>query len=414
MESILAILIGMIFAHKIALDLTEAQDTYCRQAAGTARFTYNWGLAHWQMQYRNGEKPTTATLKKQWNVIKYERYPWLADIHRDAHAQPFTNLHAAFQRFFRNVKDRKAGKTTVKVGYPTFKKKGRHDSFYIANDQCKLQGKRLRIPKLGWVRMREALRFTGKLMSATVSRTADRWYVSLSVQVDAVPSCENQAGRVGVDLGVKHLATLSTGEKIDGPKPLRGALKKLRRTNRELARRVTFSANWYKTKAKLGRLHARIAAIRTDALHKLTTRLTQTFTEVVIEDLHVKGMVQNRTLARAISDMGLGRFRQMLTYKADAYGCRVQVADRWFPSSKLCRVCGVLHDTLTLADRVFVCRGCGHTEDRDVHAALNLERYPGLQGNPTLLESAALAQSGDCVKLRSVKEELQLVFTFEH
>ena len=375
----------MIFAHKIALDLTGQQEVYCRQAAGTARFTYNWGLAHWQMQYRNGEKPTAATLKKQWNAIKYERYPWLSDIHRDAHAQPFTNLNTAFQKFFRH-----------EAQYPTFKKKGRHDSFYLANDKVHIQGKRLRIPKLGWVRMREALRFTGKLMSATVSRTADRWYVSFSVQIDAFPSCENQAGWVGVDLGVTHLATLSTAEHIDGPKPLKAALKQLRRANRTLARRVKFSANWHKAKAKLGRLHARIAAIRTDALHKLTTRLTQSYAEVVIEDLHVKGMVRNHKLARAISDMGFGSFRQMLTYKAEAYGCMVHVASRWFPSSKLCRMCGVLNETMRLQDRVFLCADCGHTEDRDVHAAKNLQRYPGLQGNLTPVDCRALADA-QCV-----------------
>src|SRR5262245_33949732 len=270
----------MIFAHKIALDLTQAQEIYCRQAAGTARLTYNWALAEWQRQYNAGEHPTAAKLKQQWNAIKYERYLWLADIHRDAHAQPFAQLHTAFQKFFRH-----------EAGYPTFKKKGQHDSFYIANDKVHVQGKRLRIPKLGWVRMREALRFTGKLMSAVVSRTADRWYVSLSVQIDTLPRvCENQAGRVGVDLGVSHLVTLSTGEQIDGPKPLKAAMKKLRRLNRELARRVKFSANWSKTQRQLGRLHARIAAIRTDALHKLTTALVQGHTEIVIEDLHVSGM----------------------------------------------------------------------------------------------------------------------------
>ena len=178
------------------------------------------------MQYAQGQKPTAATLKKQWNAIKYTCYPWLREIHRDAHAQPFTNLNTAFQKFFRR-----------EAKYPTYKKKGVHDSFYIANDKVQIHGKRLRIPKLGWVRMREALRFQGTFMSATVSRTADRWYVSLAVQVETPPRhCENQAGRVGVDLGITHLATLSTGEHIDGPKPLKAALKQLRRHNRELAR----------------------------------------------------------------------------------------------------------------------------------------------------------------------------------
>jgi putative transposase len=372
----------MIFAHKIALDLTLEQEAYCRRAAGTARFTYNAALAEWQRQSQAGEKPTAAKLKQQWNASKYERYPWLKDIHRDAHAQPFTNLQAAFSAFFQNIKDRKAKKTTRKVGYPTFKKKGRHDSFYIANDKVQVQGKRLRIPLLGWVRMREALRFAGKLMSAVVSRTADRWYVSLSVRIDPLPvSSENQAGCCGVDLGIAHLATLSTPrEHIDGPKPLKAALKKLRRLNRELARRVKFSAHWHQTKRQLGRLHARIAALRADSLHKLTTHLTQTYREIVIEDLYVAGMVQNRTLARAISDMGLGMFRQMLTYKAEVSGTIITVADRWFPSTKLCR-CGVVNDTMTLADRVFTCPSCGFTDDRDFHAADNLEAYPRLVGN---------------------------------
>ena len=212
--------------------------------------------------------------------------------------------------------------------------------------------------------------------------------MSLSVQVDPLPpSGENQAGRVGVDLGIRHLATLSTPrEHMDGPKPLKAALKKLRRLNRELARRVKFSANWHRTKRKLARLHARIAAVRTDALHKLTTRLTETYQEIVLEDLHVKGMVQNRKLARAISDMGLGRFRQMLSYKAAVTGTTVIVADRWFPSTRLCR-CGVVNETITLADTVFVCPACGFTDDRDFHAADNLEAYPRLGGTTTPVDT---------------------------
>jgi putative transposase len=366
----------MIFAHKIALDLTVEQEAYCRKAAGTARFTYNWALAHWKMQYRNGDKPTAAKLKVQWNALKHERYPWVDDVHKDANQQPFTNLNSAFQAFFRRIEE-----GAKDPGYPTLKKKGHHDSFYISNDKCAVDGKRFRIPKLGWVRMREALRFEGKLMSAVVSRTADRWYVSLAVRVATTPMpCENQAGRVGVDLGVKHLATLSTGPQIDGPKPLKAALRQLRRTNRDLARRTRGSAHWQKTKKKLARLHATVAAIRTDALHKLTTTLTRSFRQIVIEDLHVKGMVQNHTLARAISDMGLGMFRRMLTYKAAVYGAEIIVADRWFPSSKMCRICGGLNEDLTLKDRVFHCAACGHTADRDLHAALNLHHYPGLLG----------------------------------
>lgn len=358
----------MIFTHKIALDLTDAQEAYCRRAAGTARLTYNWALAEWTRQYQAGEKPTAPTLKAQWNAIKYARYPWLVDIHRDAHAQPFTHLGAAFATFFRH-----------EAGSPTFKKKGQHDSFYVANDKCTVQGKRIRLPKIGWVRMREALRFPGKLMSAVVSRTAERWFVSLAVQIPDTPTvCENQAV-VGVDLGVLTLATLSTGEKVDGSKPLRRLLKALRRCNRARARRVKGSANRAKARRKLAKLHYRIACQRTDVLHKLTTDFVRRFGVIVIEDLHVAGMVKNHHLARAVSDMGFGALRRMLTYKAEAAGVQLVAADRWFPSSKLCSQCGVVRESLPLSQRVFQCHDCGYEADRDVNAALNLSNYPGLQ-----------------------------------
>ena len=358
----------MIYAHHIALDLTQAQETYCRRAAGTARFVYNWALAEWQRHYQAGEKPTAAGLKKQWNALKHARYPWVSEIHKDANQQPFAHLATAFQKFFRH-----------EAGYPTFKKKGQHDSFYISNDKVQVQGKRLRIPTLGWVRMREALRFTGKVMSVTVSRIAQRWYASISVQVETTPAvCENQA-TVGVDLGVLRLATLSTGETVEGPKPLRRLLAKLQRCNRQLSRKVKGSANRRKAKDRLARLHAQIAAQRKDALHKLSTDLVRRFGLIVLEDLHVKGMVRNHTLARAISDMGFGMFRRLVDYKAAAAGVQVIYADRWFPSSKLCSSCGAVCDALPLNQRVYTC-SCGLVIDRDLNAALNVGNYPRLAG----------------------------------
>ncbi len=293
----------MILAHRIALDPNRHQREQFARAAGCARFTWNWSLAVWQRQYEAGEKPTAGKLKRQFNTIKGEQFPWIYDSPKDANQQVFRQLGDAFQRFFRG-----------QAGYPRFKKKGTaQDSFYVSNDKFELQGKRVRLPKIGWVKMREALRFSGKIVSATVSRTVDRWSIAIQVEIETLPEAsETQAGVVGVDLGVKDLATLSTGEYIEGPKPLRHALAKLRRFNRQLARRVKGSANWYKTKAKLARLHARMADIRRDAVHKLTTHLCRDFDRVVIEDLHVKGMVRNRRLSRAISDMGLGMFRRQM------------------------------------------------------------------------------------------------------
>jgi putative transposase len=372
----------MILAHKIALNLTAEQERYCRKAAGTARFTYNWALAEWQRQYQAGGHPTTAALKTQWNGMKHAQFPWVSEVHKDANQQPFAHLSTAFHKFFRH-----------EAKYPTFKKKGQHDSFYVSNDKCTVAGKRLRLPVLGWVRMREALRFDGKVMSVTVSRVAHRWFASIAVRLEVTPtSCENQAV-VGVDLGVCRLATLSTGDTVEGPKPLRKLLKALQRCSKGLSRKVKGSANRAKATQKLARLHYRIACQRADALHKLTTDLVCRFGTVVIEDLHVKGMVRNHRLARAISDMGFGMFRHLLTYKAQMAGVDLAVADRWFPSSKLCSQCGCLHETLTLRDRIFQCTACGLVIDRDLNAAMNLSKLPTAGGEVTPVDIAALASA---------------------
>ena len=324
--------------------------------------------------------PTGSDLKKRFNAVKGELFPWIYESPRDANAQPFANLDKAFANFFRRLKD----PSCKKKGKPKHKKKGRcKDSFYVANDKFRVDGKTIRLPKIGTVRMREALRFEGRIVCATVSRTAQRWFVSISVEVDLpIVHCENQARTIGVDLGVRKLAMLSDGTTIDGPKPLRKMLRRLRRLNRSLSRKAKGSRNRDKARRHLSRCHARIANVRSDCLHKLTTGLVGRHGCVVIEDLNVKGMARNRRLARAILDMGLGELRRQLEYKAETSPCEVVVADRWFPSSKLCRMCDVKNDGLTLKDRVFRCDACGHEEDRDLNASRNLERYPRLAGNP--------------------------------
>ena len=243
--------------------------------------------------------------------------------------------------------------------------------------------------------MRESLRFEGKITCATVSCTAGRWFVSISVEADLpIVPCENQARTVGVDLGVKRLATLSDGILVEGPRPLRSALKRLRRLSRGLSRKAKGSRNRDKARLRLARCHARVAGIRSNALHKLTTSLVRTYGCVIIEDLNVKGMGRNRRLSRAIADMGFGEFRRQLAYKQALSESEVVVADRWFPSSRLCTRCDMLHETLTLKDRTFRCGGCGHVEDRDLNAARNLERYPGLQGNLDACGHPSAGRSG--------------------
>lgn len=361
----------MLIAHRITLDLNNAQATYMARAAGTARFAYNWALAEWQRQYETHKadpsqpKPSQAALCRQLNAIKRERFPWMLEVTKNAPQMAIIQLGQAFQNFF-------AGRAR----YPQFRKKNVHDRFTLTNDQFDIDGCRIRIPNLGWVRMRESLRFAGKLMSATVSRVADRWFVSIAVDTSDsshLPKAENQ-GAVGVDLGVSALATLSTGAPpILGPKPHKALLDRLRRLSRSLNRKQKGSANRKKAKVKLAKLHARIAYIRSDALHKLTTHLTRRFHTIGIENLNVRGMVRNRPLARSIADMGFFEFRRQLEYKAEMRGGTVVVADRWFASSKTCSACGHKLDALPLSVREWTCPVCGVVHDRDANAAMNLK-----------------------------------------
>ena len=363
-------------SHRIALEPTDEQRQQFVRAAGCARFAWNWALVEWNCQYKAGDKPTANRLKRQFNTMKRDAFPWLYESPKDANLQPFTYLHEAFQRFFRKLAKR-----------PTLKKKGRcKDSFYVSNDKFRLDGKRVRLPRIGWMKMRESLRFDGKVVGATVSRIANRWFLSVQVETEVFPSpSETQAAVVGVDLGIKHLAVLSDRRTFDNPKPLRRALRKLRRLNRRLHRKQKGSANRKKAAGGIARLHARIACLRQDVLHKLTTPLVRDYRHVVIEDLNVKGMLRNRRLARAVADVGFGELRRQLTYKADVEQTTVIMADRWFPSTKTCSGCGAVKD-MPLSQREYVCHVCGMVEDRDLNAARNLERYPGLRGNPYACE----------------------------
>lgn len=360
----------MLIAHKIALDPNNVQVTYFTRAAGTARFAYNWALVEWKRQYvawKNDNrlpKPSQAALRRQLNAVKREQFPWMQEVTKNAPQMAIIQLGEAFKNFF-------AGRAS----YPQFRKKGVRDRFTLTNDKFSIDGSRIRIPKLGWVRMREPLRFKGKIMSATISRVADRWFVSIAVdtQNDShLPKAENQ-GAVGVDMGVAALATLSTGETIPGPKAHKALLDRLRRLSRSLSRKRQGSSNRRKAKSKLAKLHARIAAIRSDSLHKLTTDLTRRFDTLGIEYLNVRGMVKNHYLARSIADMGFFEFRRQLEYKAGMRGGVVVTADRWYPSSKTCSDCGRKLDDLPLSVRTWTCPACGSVHDRDVNAAINLK-----------------------------------------
>jgi len=408
----------MLLSHRIRIEATTAQRDYFARAAGTARRVWNWALAEWQRQATMGQRPNAMALKKQFNAIKYahpnwldvQGQPWLRTIHRDAHAQPFAHLARAWARYF---DARRAGQPAHP---PRFKRKGRcRDSFYCANDKFRIEGKSAVLPKVGRVLLAEALRFRGKIMGANVAREAGHWFLAVQVDVPDQPAPRRLGnGVVGVDLGVSAAATLSTGEKIAAPRPLKATLRRLRiRTRRQSrkieaakqaagiagpipkGRRLARSVNEVKGARSLARLHARIARVRADFTHKLTTDLCRDHRALAIEDLHVKGMLANTRLARSIADVGFYEIRRQLQYKALRYGTVIVLADRWYPSSKLCSACGLRNGSLTLGERTWTC-ACGASHDRDVNAAINLMRLAtgALAAHAALPEASSAATPG--------------------
>ncbi|WP_306391168.1 RNA-guided endonuclease InsQ/TnpB family protein [Telluria beijingensis] len=387
----------MMLAHRIRLEATPEQSDYFARAAGTARKVWNWALAEWHRQVELGQRPQAKALKKAFNAIKYvhpdwldeQGNPWLKTIHRDAHSQPFMHLERALSHYF---KQRQAGERAFP---PVFKKKGRcRDSFYIANDKVRLEGKYAVLPKIGKVALVESLRLTGKIMGAYVLREADHWYLAVQIDLPEQESILQRSGDgvIGVDLGISAAAVLSSGEKISAPRPLRKSKRRLRIRSRRHTRklkaekkaagivgaipkgaRLPVSCNRKKSARALARTHARIAHVRADFTHKLTTRLCRENQAVAIEDLNMRGMLANHRLARAIADVGFDEIRRQLQYKAQRYRTLLVVADRWYPSSKLCSACGAHYAALKLGEREWSCQ-CGARHDRDVNAAINLER----------------------------------------
>jgi putative transposase len=351
-----------IFTHKITLRPTSQQLAVLTCAVGVARFAYNWALAEWERQYRTGGHPSECALRRELNSIKREQFPWMLDVPKAVVQQAIKNLGRAFSRFFKR-----------QAKYPRFKRRGQHDSARFDNGPgtFEFDGARIRLPIIGWIKTREPLRFQGRPLSATVSRTADRWFVSIPVEVVVRTAVRENQAAVGVDFGLTSFATLSTGEKFEAPKPLAKMLKKLKRACRSTSRKCRNLANQRRAARKLARIHCRIACIRQDFLHKFTTGLTQRFGAIGIEDLNVQGMLRNHSLARAISDAGWPEARRQLVYKAALAGAVLVIHDRWFASSKTCSACGLVNSTLSLATRMWTCK-CGTLHDRDVNAAINL------------------------------------------
>ena len=353
----------MIISHKIRIYPNKEQDVFLKKSCGVARFAYNWGLAEWQNQYKNGGKPNHLKLKKQFNGIKRADFPFTCEVSKCCSETAFVNLGKAYKNFF----DRRAK-------YPRFKKKGIHDSFGLNNLNFHVEGKHIKLAKMSPMRMAEPLRFDGKIMSGTVSRVADKWYISIAVEVRRDLTLPKTGKFVGVDLGVKDIAITSDGCKFANPRWIQKSEKKLKRLNRELARRKRASKRRERTRLRLARQHAKVANQRKDWLHKITTYLVRKYDVIALEDLNVRGMVKNHNLAKAITNVSFGEFNRQIEYKSQMYGKQIHRVDRFFPSSKTCSNCGCVQEKMPLHVREWTCPDCGAHHDRDINAATNLLR----------------------------------------
>lgn len=395
----------VIQAYKFALDPTPSQDAELRSHCGAQRFAYNWGLGRVKavMDQRKAETSygieedeltpsiswSAYSLRKDWNAAKNAVAPWWGENSKEAYSSGLANLATALT----NWQDSKNGKRRgSKVQFPKFKGKRAGLSCRFSTGSFGLADRdrrHIKLPRIGLVRTHESTRKlarhvergTARIRSATVSHRSGRWFVSLSVEIERNdPAPTRPESAVGVDLGIKSLAVLSTGEVLDNPRHLESAQKELRRLQRQAARRVgpdkrtkrAPSNRWRKTNARISKLHTQVANARQDGLHKLSTRLVREHGAIVLEDLNVTGMMSNRRLARHIAGIGMGELRRQIEYKTTWTGVHLHVADRWYPSSKTCSGCGAVKTKLRLSERIYRCEHCGLVLDRDLNAACNL------------------------------------------
>jgi len=358
--------------YKTELNPNNKQITLLHKNAGCARFAYNWALNIKKQAFENKTKiPNAIELHRSLNELKKTDFPWMYESSKCSPQEALRNCDRAFDNFFQRCKQ----KTKIK-GFPKFKSKKNGVGGFKLTGTIKVTSDHIQLPKLGKLKLKEKdyLPLNAKILSACVSERAGRWFVSLQVE-EEINQTNKSVSIVGVDLGIKTLAVCSNSKTFENPKALRSNLGKLQRKSRQLSKKQKGSKNRKKAAKRLAKVHFKIANIRKDAIHKITTYLTKTKSKIVIEDLNVSGMMKNRRLSRAIADLGLCELRRQLEYKGKWYGCEIVVADRFFPSSKTCSCCSNVKQDLTLSDRIYECDVCGLIMDRDLNAACNLEFY---------------------------------------
>lgn len=351
-------------AQKIALQPNKEQTELFKKHCGYARVAYNAAHSDFTAGLQDDTWLSVYDLKRKFNARKREVFEWCDELSQNASKNAMHNFHDAVTRW-KNKQNK----------FPKRKNRKSKDSYQADNGvgTVKVEGKHVVLPKIGKVRMCEKPRWSGEIRRAVVSRTADKWFVSILIEVpDETPPDTTGLPTRGVDVGITHLATTDDGTKYQNPRALAINLRKLRRLNKSLARKKFLSHNWKKTKDKLSRLHTRIANIRSDAHHKTANTLLDGISRLGIESLTIKGLMRNRRLSKALADAALSGLLTKLKYKAVRRGVQIVAADKFFPSSKRCSACGHTQK-LTLSDREYHCPICGFTCDRDVNAAINLK-----------------------------------------
>lgn len=386
-------------AYKTEIDPNNIQRTVLLRHTGAARFSYNWGLAQRKAEYEaTGKSSNGIEQHRKLNALKPTEFPWMYEVSKCAMQEALRNLDKAYQNFFRRVKNGER-----EVGFPKFKSKRTGIGGFRLTGAIHITVTHIKLPRIGLLRLKEHgyIPTDGiHILSVTVSEKAGRWFVSVQCEEEIEYSIST-GKPTGVDLGIKELAVLSDGTRFVNPKALKNAQVKLVRLQRELSRRKKSGSNRDKTKHKIAKVNYRIANTRRDAIHQATSTITaknKTYEDrpsvVAIEDLNVNGMMKNRCLAQAISDVGFREFRRQLTYKTSRLGEQLFIADRFFPSSRLCHFCGTINSELTLDDRKWIC-GCGAVHDRDLNAAINLRNLAVRAVRPELEASASNACEED-------------------
>lgn len=421
----------VVKSHKIKLNPTKSQVEYFVKASGVSRFTYNWAIDTWEEMYNKGEKPSAMTLNKHLNSIKKDKFPWMLEVTKTSPQYAIWDLEDSFKKYFKGLKDGSIQKKKdayiskrkskglpinkpklINFGKPKFKKKGLQDSFVAVENyqQFRFKDKKIGIPRLGYVKCHEDLRFEGKVNNVVVKRVANMWFAIVNVEMNLPEPLvnENQV-TVGLDFGIKTLITLSDEKTFENPKALRKNLKCLKRLQRSLSRKQKGSSNRKKQQMKVARKHYRVSCIRSNALHQATSYITNNYDKIVIEDLNVSGMIKNRKLSQAISDVDFYELRRQLDYKSKWKGKEVVVADRFFPSSKTCSCCGYVKPVLKLDVRTYKCESCGHEMDRDLNAAINLANYSPTEKIPECEACGELNPSSVKKSRSSKKQEIILI-----